>query len=91
MKNFIEKNKEWLKTFGSLLVVAISTTWFMSHQIHTMELRLNEKIGDVDSRLGNMINTLDKRLTVVETVLLMQGAPIKALTQVQAEELKAKL
>ena len=73
MKTFVEKNKEWLKIFGSIIVVAVSTTWFMSHALHSMETRLNEKIS-----------SLDKRLTVVETVLIMQGAPIRALTQIEA-------
>ena len=95
MKSFLSKNQEWLKIFGSIVVVAVSTTWYMSRTIHSMETRLNDKIHDfdsrlgnmiheVDSRLGNMINSLDKRLTVVETVLIMQGAPIRALTQAEA-------
>ena len=102
MKNFVSKNQEWLKMFGTILAVAISTTWFMSSQMtsiklamHAMEGRINDKIHDVDSRLGNMIhevdsrlgnmiNTIDKRLTVVETVLILQGAPIRAITQAEA-------
>lgn len=86
MKGFIEKNAQVLVFLGGLVAVTVSTTWFLSHQIHSvrtdmheMEVRLNNKIHVVDDRLGNMINALDRRLTVVETVLILQGYPIKNL------------
>lgn len=91
MRAFILRNKEWLKIVVSIVVVAISTTWFMSNQVSSVKLEMRElassnksDMHDMESRLGNMINALDKRLTVVETVLIMQGAPIRALTQAEA-------
>jgi hypothetical protein len=78
MKTFVEKNKELLKMVGSLVVVTVSATWFMSHEMHSLENRLTQRIENID-----------KRLTVVETVLIMQGAPIRALTQANAEATKA--
>lgn len=68
MKGFVEKNAEVLKMMGAMLVVTASAVWVLSHEMQGMENRLNDKIG-----------SLDKRLTVVETVLILQGYPIKNL------------
>jgi hypothetical protein len=68
-----EKTKDLLKMLGSTIVVVSAGVWVLSHElrsvsdeIHCMEIRLNEKI-----------DKLDKRVTVIETVLIMQGYPIK--------------
>lgn len=72
-----EKTKDLLKMLGGVIVVAGSAVWFLTHEMHSMETRLSDKIYEVDTRLGNLIGTLDKRVTVIETVLVMQGYPIK--------------
>jgi hypothetical protein len=53
---------------GSSIAVTVGAVWVLLQSMHSMENRLNEKIGAVDSRL-----------TVVETVLIMQGYPVKNL------------
>ena len=35
-----EKNKEWLKSIGSAVVIAVSAVWFLAHQMHVIT---NEK------------------------------------------------
>lgn len=79
-----EKTKDLLKMLGSAIVIAGSSVWVLTHQMnsltkemHAMESRIVEKIHEVDTRLGNLISALDKRVTVIETVLIMQGYPIK--------------
>ena len=45
-------------------------TWTIKSDIHQVEQRLVDKI-----------NGLDRRLTAVETVLILQGTPLKALSK----------
>jgi hypothetical protein len=66
MSAVTEKTKDLLKMLGSTIAVVGSAVWFLAHQMHSME-----------TRLVNQINSLDKRITVIETVLIMQGYPIK--------------
>jgi hypothetical protein len=67
-----EKNREFLKMLGGTFAVVVGGVWYLSvhlhSMLHSMELRLNDKISSID-----------KRLTVVETVLVLQGHPIKGL------------
>jgi len=53
----------------------------LNAKIDALDVRLTAKIDELDTRLTKVINDLDKRLTSVETVLMMQGAPIKALAK----------
>jgi len=86
MQDFIKKNGEVLKIVGAIVTVAVSTTWFMSHQMHSLENNLRKEIQAVDARLTNVeknlrieIHSLDNRLTVIETIMIMQGYPLKTI------------
>ena len=68
MKSWIDQNKDLLKMWAGTLVVVASAAWGLSHQMHSMEARLSERI-----------NGIDKRLVAVETILLMQGHPIRSM------------
>lgn len=96
MKNLIEKNKELLKMLGGVAVVVASAAWGLNNQMNKNTLMLLEKISAGDKALAEQINTveknlssqihaLDNRLTIVETILKMNGFPLRALTKAQIE------
>lgn len=93
MKTLFDSNKEMLKMIGLLVVSCVSTTWILSHQIHTMKHEMYTEIGNVrkdmhamEGRLTDRINSIDRRLTAVETVLIMQGAPLHAASRALEEK-----
>jgi len=70
--------KNWIKEHGdtiAIIAVVLGGFWNM-----------NTRMWEMNEKFTNAIHDLDKRLTAIETVLIMQGAPIRAL----AAEEKAK-
>lgn len=84
MKNFLAKNKEVLGTIISILSAGVVATWFITSQIHSIVNEIHSvrhELHAVRSELKTDMNSLDKRLTVIETILIMQGAPLKAIVK----------
>lgn len=92
-----EKTKDLLKMLGGAVVVSVSAVWFLTTQIHAetnkirSELRdetnsIRSEMSSMESRLSEKISSIDKRLAVVETVLILQGYPIKNIAMTQDKE-----
>ena len=65
-----QRKSNWIKEhFDTLAIVAsiAAATWAIKSDIHTEVVRLENQVHDVD-----------KRLTSIETIMLMHGFPIKA-------------
>jgi hypothetical protein len=72
MVTLTEKNKEWLKSIGAAFVIAVSAVWFLTHEMHAMSLSINKEMHAMELRLNEKIAGIDKRVIVMETVLMMQ-------------------
>lgn len=68
MKGWIKEHFDTLAIVGSI----VAATWTIKSDIHSEILQLTRQVYDVD-----------KRLTAIETIMLMQGAPIKAISKEQ--------
>lgn len=51
----------------------------LTAQIHELDVRLSGVIHELDARLTKQIAALENRVIVIETVMIMQGAPIRAI------------
>jgi hypothetical protein len=81
-----EKNREFLKMLGGTFAVVVSGVWYLSVHLHSMSTAFSDELHSMSDelhamelRLSEKISSIDKRLTVVETVLVLQGHPIKGL------------
>lgn len=82
MKNWIKEHFDTLAIVGAI----VTATWTIKSDMRAIDIRLVDQIRSVDVRLTEQIHELDKRLTGIETIMLMQGAPVKALAA--AEKIK---
>lgn len=65
--------KNWIKEHGdtiAIIAVVLGGFWNMNNRMWEMNEKFTKSITD-----------LDKRLTAIETIMLMQGAPIRALAK----------
>lgn len=65
--------KNWIKEHGEVLAIVgtiVATTWTIKNDMHSMDVRLTGQIHD-----------LDKRLTAIETIMIMQVSPLRALAE----------
>ena len=70
--------KNWIKEHGdtiAIIAVVLGGFWNMNNRMWEMNEKFTKSITD-----------LDKRLTAIETIMLMQGAPIKAFTSDKQQE-----
>lgn len=75
MAVFTEKTKDLFKILASTAAIVASGVWFLSHQMHL----IRSEMHGMEDRLNEKIALIDKRVTVIETVLILQGYPIKNL------------
>jgi hypothetical protein len=66
MKNWIKEHTDTLVIVGSM----IAGVWTIKSDIHSLDQRLTDRISGVESRA-----------TAIETALIMQGAPLKAIVK----------
>lgn len=67
----------WVKEHAdALIIIAVILGSFSS---------MHSKMCEIDEKVASVMHDLDKRLTAIETIMLMQGAPIRAFV---AEEKK---
>lgn len=71
MKNWIKEHFDTLAIVGAI----VTATWTIKSDMHAIDIRLTAQIHE-----------MDKRLTAIETIMLMQGAPVKTLAS--AEKIK---
>lgn len=72
--------KEWLVNHAELIValsVVIGGFWNLNSKMWD----LSEKISSSSKETNEKITEIDKRLIVIETYMIMQGAPIRALAK----------
>jgi hypothetical protein len=72
MKNWIKEHFDTLIVIGSV----IAATWAIKNDMHDID----RNIHDMDLRLTTQIFGIDKRVTTIETIMIMQGAPIKSFS-----------
>jgi hypothetical protein len=70
MKNWIKEHFDTLAIMGSI----VAATWTIKSDMHAMDIRLTAQI-----------HALECRVTAIETIMIMQGAPIKAFTTEKQE------
>lgn len=73
MKNWFKEHESTVVTLGAAFGLWIAITTSFHRDMDKFDLRL--------TAVENRIIDLDKRLTSVETVLLMQGHPLRAMAK----------
>ncbi len=70
MKSWIKEHETTVVTIGTALGLWVAITSSFHRDID----RIENKISAMEEKVSDM----DKRLTSVETILIMQGAPLKS-------------
>lgn len=59
----------------------------LTGQMAAMDLRLTGQIYAMDAKLTDQIHALDRRLTAIETVMILQGSPLRSMAACLDEDI----